>query len=47
MTLYDEGPLAYWLAAGIPADRDQQLIENVIQLFCEENLAGMEMEDAA
>ena len=42
MTLYDKGPLAYWLAAGIPADRDQQMIENVIHLFCEENLAGME-----
>jgi len=41
MTLYDKGPLAYWLAAGIPADRDQQLIENVIRLFCVENLAEM------
>ena len=47
ITLYDDGPLAYWLAAGIPADRDQQLVENVIQLFCEENLAELEMETAA
>lgn len=37
---YAAGPYAYWLAAGIPADRDDKMIENVIQLFAEENLAG-------
>lgn len=36
---YAEGPYAYWLAAGIPVERDETLVENVIKLFCEENLA--------
>ena len=46
---YAEGPYAYWLAAGILVDHDQQMIEDVIALFCEENLAGMgeEMDEAA
>lgn len=35
---YNEGPYAYWLAAGFPADADQQMIENVIALFCLENM---------
>ncbi len=35
---YNEGPYAYWLAAGIPVDADERLIENVIGLFCLENL---------
>ena len=39
---YAEGTYAYWLAAGILADRDQTMIENVIGLFAEENLANME-----
>ena len=37
---YSEGKYAYWLAAGILEDRDDAMIENVIALFCEENLAG-------
>lgn len=41
MAQYAEGPYAYWLAAGILADADQAMIENVINLFCEENLAEM------
>ena len=44
---YAEGPYAYWLAAGIPANRDDALIDNVIGLFAEENLAGMGDEEAA
>lgn len=43
---YNEGPYAYWLAAGIPADRDEQMVEDVISLFCEENLSEMEEESA-
>ncbi len=43
---YNEGPYAYWLAAGIPADRDEQMVNDVISLFCEENLAEMEEETA-
>ena len=47
MMLYNDGPYAYWLAAGILADRDEQMIEDVITLFCEENLSEMSMEEAA
>lgn len=43
---YNEGPYAYWLAAGILADRDEQMVDDVISLFCEENLAEMEEEGA-
>lgn len=43
---YDEGAYAYWLAAGFPADHDEQLVEDVIALFTEENLAGMGEEAA-
>ena len=39
---YNEGPYAYWLAAGLPVDADEEMIENVITLFCEENLAEMQ-----
>ena len=45
--LYNDGPYAYWLAAGIPADRDEQMVRNVIELFCTENLAEMSEEAAA
>ncbi len=38
---YNEGSYAYWLAAGIPATRDDTMIKNVIELFTEENLADM------
>ena len=41
LTEYASGPYAYWLAAGFPADYDQKLIEEVIALFCSENLAEM------
>ena len=47
MMLYNEGPYAYWLAAGILADRDEQMVQNVIDLFCTENLAEMSAEAAA
>ena len=35
---YLVGPYAYWLAAGIDADADEETIENVIALFCLENM---------
>lgn len=47
LTRYNEGPYAYWLAAGFPADADEVMIENVITLFCEENLAEMGEEEPA
>lgn len=34
------GEYAYWMAAGIPTDHTQALVENSIKLFCDENLAG-------
>ncbi|MBQ9346309.1 MAG: hypothetical protein IJT94_03075 [Oscillibacter sp.] len=37
---FDAGPYAYWMAAGIPVDFDQTMVENCIALFCTENLAG-------
>lgn len=37
-----EGPYAYWLAAGILADADEEMVVNGIDLFCSENLAGEE-----
>ncbi|MBQ9010347.1 MAG: hypothetical protein IJ088_13620 [Clostridia bacterium] len=39
---YNEGPYAYWLAAGFPVEADEKMIRKVITLFCEENLAGMQ-----
>ena len=47
LMLYNDGPYAYWLAAGILANRDEQMVKDVIQLFCEENLAEMSTEEAA
>ncbi len=44
---YNEGPYAYWLAAGFQVDADEEMIKNVITLFCEENLAEAQAEDAA
>ena len=35
---YLEGDYAYWLSAGISADPDAQTLENVISLFCLENM---------
>ena len=42
-----EGPYAYWLAAGFPVNADAELINNVIILYCEENLEEEQAEDAA
>lgn len=47
LTKYNEGPYAYWLAAGFPVDADADMVKNVITLFCEENLAEAQAEDAA
>ena len=38
LTKYNEGPYAYWLAAGFPVDADEEMIRNVITLFCLENM---------
>ncbi|MCR4577912.1 MAG: hypothetical protein K5784_08405 [Clostridiales bacterium] len=38
LKLYNAGPYAYWLAAGFPVDADAQLTDDVINLFCLENL---------
>ncbi|WP_350453755.1 hypothetical protein [Slackia heliotrinireducens] len=46
LTHYAEGPYAYWLAAGILTDADDQMIEDVIGLFCEENLADQGEQEA-
>lgn len=35
---YNEGPYAYWLAAGFPVNADAEMTKNVIELFCLENL---------
>ncbi len=35
---YNEGPYAYWLAAGFPVDAGEEMIKNVITLFCLENM---------
>ncbi|MBR2797078.1 MAG: hypothetical protein IKE17_04945 [Clostridia bacterium] len=47
LTEYATGPYAYWLAAGFPVDADQAMTENVIGLFCDENLAEMAGEQPA
>ena len=47
LTKYNEGPYAYWLAAGLPVDADEETIKNVITLFCEENLAEAQAGGAA
>ena len=39
---YFTGKYAYWLAAGIDENADEDTIHNVIDLFVEENLAGEE-----
>ena len=36
---YDTGKYAYWLASGISTDYTQSDAENVINLFCTENLS--------
>lgn len=47
LTEYAVGPYAYWLAAGFPVDADEAMIENVITLFCTENLAELAEEEPA
>ena len=47
LTKYNEGPYAYWLAAGFPVDADEETIKNVITLFCRENLAEAQAGGAA
>ena len=47
LTEYATGPYAYWLAAGFPVDANQAMTENVIGLFCDENLAEMANEQPA
>lgn len=37
---YDAGDYAFWLGSGISTDCDQTMIDNCIELFCTENLAG-------
>ena len=36
---YDAGDYAYWLASGISAEYDEKMVDDCIQLFCEENLS--------
>lgn len=36
------GTYAYWMAAGIPTDHSQTLVQDCIKLFCDENLAQEE-----
>ena len=45
MGSYTEGAYAYWLASAISADYDEELCDDVITLFVDENL-GEEAEDA-
>ncbi|MBR3494751.1 MAG: hypothetical protein IKH38_04920 [Clostridia bacterium] len=44
---YLVGPYAYWLAAGIDADADEETIRKVIALFCLENMDYSAHTDAA
>lgn len=34
------GPYAYWMAAGIPVNPSQMLVQDCIKLFCDENLSA-------
>ena len=36
---YDAGDYAYWLASGISTEYDGKMVDDCIQLFCEENLS--------
>ena len=44
---YMVGPYAYWLSAGIDREADEQTIQNVIALFCLENMDYSSHTDAA
>ena len=35
----DTGAYAYWMAAGIPTNYDDDMVKNAIHLFCTENLS--------
>ena len=45
LSKYNEGPYAYWLAAGIQENADEATITNVIKLFCDESFAEEEGEN--
>ena len=36
---YDAGDYAYWLASGISTEYDEKMVDDCIQLFCDENLS--------
>lgn len=36
---YDAGDYSYWLASGISTEYDEKMVDDCIQLFCEENLS--------
>ena len=36
---YDAGDYAYWRASGISTEYDEKMVDDCIQLFCEENLS--------
>ena len=36
---YDAGDYAYWLASVISTEYDEKMVDDCIQLFCEENLS--------
>lgn len=44
---YDTGDYAYWLAAGIPMDADETFYEQVIALFCLENMDYSQRSDTS
>ena len=39
LEIYDAGDYAYWLASGISTEYDEIMVDDCIQLFCEENLS--------
>ena len=36
---YDAGDYAYWFASGISTEYDEKMVDDCIQLFCDENLS--------
>lgn len=41
LSLFAQGPYAYWLAAGIPTDASADTVRKCIELFVDENLGSM------
>ena len=41
LTGLTEGPYAYWLASGIPADPDEKIVEKAIRFFAEKHFMSM------